>query len=327
MSEICIADIWDPVDPLGEALHSLRMSGTFYARSELSAPWGMDLPAMSGSLMFHVVTEGQCCIESPEIGRSTLTTGDFALIPHGRGHHLKSSQGAAVTDLFDLPRQIISPRYEIIKFGGGGRECRLICGAVSVDDPAASGLVEALPEIIIMRNDNPDNEWLLGLIRLMIGEARKMSPGGDTVITRISDILVVQAIRHWLEHDPLARTGWLGALRDAQIGKAIALIHRHPTHPWSVAELAGNIGVSRSSFAARFLELVGETPMRYVRQWRFRVATNWLSDTDLPLAEIAHKLDYQSEAAFCRAFKSFTGQTPGKLRRTARENEALLPKD
>lgn len=163
--------------------------------------------------------------------------------------------------------------------------------------------MEALPEIIIMRNDNPDNEWLLGLIRLMIGEARKMSPGGDTIITRISDILVVQAIRHWLEHAPLARSGWLGALRDVKIGKAIALIHRHPAHPWSVAELAGNIGVSRSSFAARFLELVGETPMRYVRPWRFRVATNWLSDTDLPLAEIAHKLDYQSESAFRRAFE------------------------
>lgn len=317
MSEISITDAWTPIDPLGEALHSLRMSGTFYARSELTSPWGMDLPTMPGSLMFHVVTEGQCHVESPEIGRKTLKAGDFALISHGRGHHLKSSPGAAVTDLFDLPREMISPRYEFIKFGGGGRECRLICGAVSVDDPAATGLVEALPEILIMRTDTPENEWLLGLIRLMITEARKMKPGGDTIITRVSDILVVQAIRHWLEHDPLARTGWLGALRDSRIGKAIALIHRHPTRSWSVAELAENVGLSRSAFAARFQELVGDTPMRYVRHWRFRVAINWLRDTDLPLAEIALKLDYQSEAAFSRAFKSFTGKTPGKVRRNA----------
>jgi AraC-like DNA-binding protein len=309
---------WESVDPLGEALHSLRMSGTFYARSELTAPWGMDLPAMPGCLMFHVVTAGECWVDSIEGGRQRLRNGDFALIPHGRGHSLKSSPKADAVDLFDLPRELISPRYELITYGGGGRETRLICGAVQVNDPAASGLIEALPEMIVMRTDTPENDWLVGMIRLMMAEAREMRPGGDTVITRVSDILVVQAIRHWLEHDPLAKVGWLGALRDTQIGKAIALIHRHPTRPWDVRELAETVGMSRSAFAARFTELVGETPMRYVRQWRFRVATNWLRDSDLPISEMAEQLGYQSEAAFNRAFKSFTGKTPGAVRREAR---------
>ena len=317
MSAESIENAWTSVDPLGEALHSLRMSGTFYGRSELSAPWGMDLPAMPGCLMFHVVTEGECWIESPEIGRQKLKSGDFALIPHGRGHHLKSGPKAAVVGLFDLPREKISPRYESMKFGGGGRECRLICGAVSIGEPAALGLIEALPEMILMRTDTPENEWLVGLIRLMIVEAREMRAGGDTVITRVSDILVVQAIRHWLKHDPVTRTGWLGALRDQRIGKAIALIHRHPTRGWSVRELAERVGLSRSAFASRFMALVGQSPMRYLRQWRFRVAVNWLRETDMPIAEIADKLDYQSEAAFNRAFKSFTGKTPGKVRRQA----------
>jgi len=321
MSAERIEDAWKSVDPLGEALHSLRMSGTFYGRSELSAPWGMDLPAMPGCLMFHVVTDGECWVESPELGRQKLKAGDFALIPHGRGHHLKSSPKAAVVDLFDLPREQISPRYELMQFGGGGKECRLICGAVSVEDPAALGLIEALPEMILMRTDTPENEWLMGMIRLMMIEAREMRAGGDTVITRVSDILVVQAIRHWLEHDPLARTGWLGALRDRRIGKAIALIHRHPTRPWSVQELAEGVGLSRSAFASQFTELVGDTPMRYLRQWRFRVALNWLQETDQPLAEIAEQLDYQSEAAFNRAFKTFTGRTPGKVRREARREK------
>jgi AraC-like DNA-binding protein len=126
---------------------------------------------------------------------------------------------------------------------------------------------------------------------------------------------VVQAIRHWLETDPLAKTGWLGALQDSQIGQAIALIHRYPTEAWSVESLASRIGVSRSSFAARFMSLVGEPPMHYVRQWRFHVATRWLEDSDTPIADIAERLDYNSEAAFGRAFKKFTGRTPGAVRR------------
>ncbi len=319
MSDLRIEDAWQSVDPLGEALHSLRMSGTFYCRSELSTPWGVDLPAMAGCLMFHVVTDGECWVESPEIGRRKLKAGDFALIPHGRGHHLKSGPESEVVDLFDLPREPVSPRYELMSFGGGGRECRLICGAVCVEEASALGLIEALPEMILMRTDTPENEWLVGMIRLMMAEAREMRAGGDTVITRVSDILVVQAIRHWLEHDPVARTGWLGALRDRRIGRAIALMHRHPTRSWSVLELAESVGLSRSAFAARFMELVGESPMRYLRHWRFRVATTWLRETDQPLAEIAERLDYQSEAAFNRAFKTFTGTTPGKVRREARQ--------
>ena len=312
---------WTSVDPLGEALHSLRMSGTFYARSELSSPWGIELPAMPGCLMFHIVTDGECWVESTQGGRQRLRDGDFALIPHGRGHSLKSSPKASARDLFDLPREMISPRYELIKYGGGGRETRLICGAVCVDDPAALGLIESLPEMIVMRTDTRENDWMVGMIRLMMAEAREMRPGGDTVITRVSDILVVQAIRHWLEHDPLAKTGWLGALRDGQIGRSIALIHRYPTRSWSVRELAEKIGMSRSACAARFTELGGRTPMLYVRQWRFRVAMNWLREGDLPLADMADQLGYQSEAAFNRAFKAFTGRTPGAMRREARKTK------
>ena len=269
--------------------------------------------------MFHVVTAGECWVESSLGGKQRLQAGDFALIPHGRGHVLKSDPAASARNIFDLPREMISPRYELLKCGGGGSETRLICGAVSVDDPAASGLIEALPEMIVMQTENPENSWVVGLIQLMMVEAREMRPGGDTVITRVSDILVVQAIRYWLEHDPLARVGWLGALRDEQIGKAIALVHRYPTRPWNVGDLGECVGLSRSAFAARFMELVGESPMRYVRQWRFRVAMNRLGETNLSIAEIAEQFGYQSEAAFNRAFKSFTGKTPGAMRREKRK--------
>lgn len=167
----------------------------------------------------------------------------------------------------------------------------------------------------VVRARETGDDWLLGMIRIMLVEAQAMRPGGDTVITRVSDLLVVQAIRHWLETDPLARTGWLGALQDTQIGASLAQIHRYPTEAWTLEGLAERAGMSRSAFAARFMSLVGESPMAYVRRWRFHVAVGWLRDTDMPIVEMAEKLGYQSEAAFNRAFKKVLGQTPGRVRR------------
>ncbi len=304
-------------DPLGEALHSLRMSGTFYCRSDFTAPWGVILPEMQNALMFHVVTAGNCWVEVEGSDPRFLRRGDFALIPHGCGHVLRNEPGAAAEKLFDLPRELLSERYEILRHGGDGIETTMICGVVQFDHPAAHRVVSLLPEIMTIEASNPENEWILSAVRFMIDEAKAMRPGGETVITRVSDILVIQAIRSWLENDAKAKTGWLGALRDQQIGQAIALIHRDPLKPWSVASLAEAIGMSRSAFAARFMDLVGEPPMQYVRHWRMQVAVSLLKDSDTPISVLAEQLGYQSEAAFNRAFKKFIGETPGRVRRKA----------
>lgn len=317
MSADPLEEAFQSVDPLGEALHALRMSSTFCCRSELTAPWGIGMPPMPESLMFHLVVKGTYLIQFPDGEERALQAGDFVLLPHGQAHSVMDHPRSEVINIFDLDRELISPRYELLHHGGGGEETKLICGAVSVKDPAAQRVVGLLPMMIVMQTNTPGNEWLLGTIRMMMTEAESLKPGGDTIITRVSDILVVQAIRHWLDKDPLAKTGWLGALSDSLIGKAIALVHRHPTHPWSVETLAEKIGVSRSGFAKRFMDLVGEPPMQYVRKWRFQVAEGWLKETDLPIAEIAEKLAYESEASFNRAFKKFKGMTPGAVRRAS----------
>ena len=305
------------VDPLGEALHALRLSGTFFCRSELSAPWGIDLPPMPDSLMFHIVTEGSAWVTFANGERFQMETGDFALVPQGRGHAIVDAPETRAINLFDYDRPLLSPRYELLEIDGGGAPTGLICGVGSVKDPAARRMVGLLPKFIPMKAATPGNEWLRGSVQIMMQEARSLGPGGDAVITRFSDILVVQAIRHWLQTDPHAQTGWLGALQDPQVGRALTLIHRDPTHPWTVESLAGAVGVSRSGLAARFADLVGQTPMTYLRQWRFEVARNWLRDTDQTLADIAEQLGYESEASFSRAFKKATGQTPGSVRREA----------
>lgn len=308
-------DAFRSVDPLGEALQALRLSGAFFCRSELSAPWGIKLPPMPDSLMFHIVTEGSAWIIFANGERIPLEAGDFALLPQGRGHTIVDAPETHATNLFDYERPLLSPRYELLEIDGGGAPAGLICGIASVKDPAAERMVSLLPKMILMKAASPGNEWLRGSVQTMIDEARSPGPGGDAVITRFSDILVVQAIRHWFTTDPNAQTGWLGALQDPQVGRALTLIHRDPTHPWTVESLASAVGVSRSGLAARFADLVGQTPMTYLRNWRFEVARNRLRDTDQTLAEIAEQLGYESEASFSRAFKKATGQTPGSVRR------------
>jgi len=243
-------DACTPVDPLGEALHFLRMSGIIYCRSEFTAPWGLALPAMEGYLMFHFVTSGRCWLEVEGAERRLLQPGDLALVPHGQGHRLASAPGIPAAKLFDLPRQQVSERYEILRHGGGGAATSLVCGAVCFDHPAAHRLVKLLPSMIcIEASSSPQMEWINSTLRFMAAEAKEPRPGGETVITRLADILVIQAIRSWIDQDPAAQTGWLGALQDSQIGRAISLIHRDPARAWTVASLATEVAMSRSAFA------------------------------------------------------------------------------
>lgn len=312
------ADPWASSDPLGEALHFLRMSGTFYCRSEFTAPWGLDLPAMPDCLMFHVLTLGECWLEVDGSEPLRLVPGDLALVPHGAGHRLLSAPGEAAAGLFDLPRAYASDRYEILRQGGGGEPTALICGAVRFDHPAAQQLVRLLPRVLEARISDPgQRDWLFSTLRLMEREARVMRPGGETVITRLADILVIQAIRAWIDQDPGAQTGWLGALQDRQLGRALSLIHREPEKDWSLGALADAAAMSRSAFAARFSEKVGMPAMQYVTRWRMHVALGWLQERDIGVVELAERLGYQSEAAFSRAFKRCIGVSPGSVRRSS----------
>lgn len=160
-------------------------------------------------------------------------------------------------------------------------------------------------------------DWLQSMLSFMAEEARESRPGGETVITRLADILVIQAVRSWIEQDPQMQTGWLGAFHDRRLGRAIALIHRDPAQALTVVGLAREAAMSRSAFAARFSEVVGESPMRYLARWRMHVALSRLREPQpIRLAELAGTLGYQLEAAFHRAFKRFVGTPPGSVRRS-----------
>ena len=317
-------EIPESPDPLGEALHLLRLTGCVYARSELSAPWGVDLPPLEGHMMFHILTAGRCWLETDGSESLLLERGSLALVPHGLGHRLVSERGHPAVSFFDLPVERVTERYERLSYGGDGEECRLICVVVRFDDAAAERLVEALPPVLHLDAwEGGDDRWLSDTLRFIAREAEALRPGGETVITRLADILAIQMIRHWIENESELAHGWLAALRDERLGRAIAAMHREPGRDWTLELLASAASMSRSAFAARFTEVLGEPAMRYLTRWRLQAARVALRESDEPVGLVAERYGYRSEASFCRAFKREFGVSPGSDRRVG--SPSLLP--
>lgn len=313
-SEVHAVPIVD--DPLADALGSLRMDGMFYCPSELTAPWGVDLPYMADCLWFHVVTSGACTVRDADGAEHSVRSGDVIVFPHGGGHLAYDRPHAATPVVFDLPHEYMSEQYAIMRHGGGGELTTLTCGVVRFGHPAARNLIEMLPEMIHVRtSDEPENwHWFPGLLALMGAETRAPKAGGEAVVTRLCDILVIQAIRSWIDSAPDAQHGWIGALRDPVVGRAIAMIHKDPARQWTVDVLSDEVAMSRSGFSSRFTDLVGESPKQYVTRWRMQVAEERLRGTDASILEIATSLGYGSEAAFSRAFKRVVGTPPSQVR-------------
>jgi len=302
-------------DPLGETLHQLQLTGTFYCRSELKAPWGVELPPFDGCMLFHIVTAGQCWLDVENEEPRLLRQGSLALVTQGKGHCLRSDPHDKVVPLFDIPAEQVSDRYEIMRYGGAGELTHVTCCVVRFNHVVGQRLIALLPNVLYIDSWADDEDsWLQSTLRFIAREAKQLRPGGETVITHLADILIIQAIRSWIDTAPEAEQGWLAALRDKQIGRALAMIHREPEKEWTVASLAKEVGMSRSGFSARFSKLIGEPAMQYLTQWRMQLAHSQLQETSDSLLVISNRLGYQSEAAFSRAFKREYGVSPGSIR-------------
>ena len=310
-------EIPESADILGETLYSLRLNGLVYANSELSAPWGIDMPPMPGKMMFHIVTQGGCWLRLPGHEDVYLHPGDIALLPKGEGHLITSETATECQPFFDIPVTKLSERFEHMRYGGGGKQTLLTCGVLGFDHIAGEKLISQLPPLIHMRSDNGQLPYpLSALTQLMAEEAAMLRAGGETVVAHLADIIVIQAIRYWVEHAAEAGSGWLGALKDPKIGKALAMMHSHPEHPWTVEQLAQHAGMSRSGFSARFTETIGTSAKQYLTEWRMHLARKKILHAPVPLIELAEELGYTSEAAFSRAYKRVFGVPPLRQQRT-----------
>ncbi|MGQ7848089.1 cupin domain-containing protein [Granulosicoccus sp. 3-233] len=302
-------------DPFGEVLHLLQLTGVLYCNAQLSDPWGIELPQLPGVMNVEVVTSGHCWIELAGKSPVYMPQGSLVLIPRGDRHILRGNPGDKATWLQDIPVERIGDRFENMQFGGGGRLTRITYYGVRFDPYLANRLVRLLPDMLHLRTHVNDGSWLQSTIQFIAQEAQARLPGSETVITRLADILVIQAIRTWIESVRDEERGWIAALHDPGIGKALSLMHRQPEHDWHVESLAHEIGMSRSGFSARFTAMVGESVKQYLTTLRMQLAHRELRETSDSLARIAERVGYQSEQAFNRAFKREVGVSPGAVRR------------
>jgi AraC-like DNA-binding protein len=305
----------DPLalDVLSDALSFLRLRGEVLCWSDLSAPWALGFDP-DDALFFHIVEHGQCLVHLPGTRWTHLSSGDLVVLPAARGHVLASSEASRVVPVMSLvAAEVRLPGR--LRHGGGGARTRVLCGRFRFDGRAA-GLLDAFPPVLVVRSlDGRAPEWLRLTARLLAAEGRNEAPGRATALSHLVDLLFVLAVRHWLSTETDLPPGWVSALRDPRIAVALRRIHATPADPWSVPALARVAGMSRSSFADRFVALLGEPPNRYLTRWRVHLATRMLRSPGASTAQVASRVGYESEAAFARAFRRILGVTPGAFRR------------
>jgi AraC-like DNA-binding protein len=302
-------------DALSEVLQDLRLSGAAYCRSEFNAPLGLEFPPEEGSAVFHFVAEGTVWLRTTSRDPLLLQPGDVVLLPRGAGHALVDHPKRPARPFHPADREQIGETTYRLRAGGGGARSLLVCCAVSFEEPSVHPLLELMPEVLLVRGGGAEDPALPGLLEAMAAEIKAQRIGAATVMTRLADIVIARVVRAWVESRPYAATGWLAAIRDPQIGRALAAFHRRTIEAWSVESLAAAAHLSRSVFSERFAAVLGVSPGKYVARWRMHLAGTWLRKDRLTISEVATRLGYESEASFSHAFKRFMGSPPGAFRR------------
>jgi len=301
-------------DLLSEVLQDLRLSNASYGRSELTAPWGIQIPFKEG-VRFHFVAEGCCLMRSNGLKPVMMNEGDVVLLPHGTAHEIASDSSSRARPLTELGPALVGNGTYRLTAGGGGERSLIVCCTIGFEGPTANPLLEMLPPIIHVRRDEIRDSYIATVLGLMAEEVQTQRIGGATIMARLADIILTHIVRTWVEKGEAQLTGWLAAIKDPQVGRALASIHREPGRAWNLNSLAAIAAMSRSQFSRRFVELLKISPARYLAQWRMRLATAWIRNNFMTVAEAAARLGYESEASFSRAFKRSMGIPPSFVKR------------
>ena len=318
-------------DVLSELLSAVRLSGSVFFDVTARAPWVAEAPPSAEiaanvtpgaqhAIEYHVVTRGSCWISLVDDDRFKpvcLAEGDIAVIPHGDSHALSSEPGMRAEPQWELhqrPADENALPFRLTTGSEGPGEAHLVCGFFSCDLRPFNPLLDSLPRFIRCGRDAsvPPNGLLDSFIRLATTEANQKRPGSQSILNRLSELMFVEVVRMHMDQLAENNTGWLAGLRDPLVGRALTLLHGRPTYPWTLDELAGEAGASRSVLADRFAHLTGYPPIQYLTQWRMQLAAKRLTESNEKVAAVAEAVGYDSEAAFSRAFKKVTGRTPTK---------------
>ena len=310
---------------LDAALERLRLEGAIFLRAEYTEGWHwMSLgPEMAGVLhpgavrviLFHVVATGRCWISVDGGERHWAEAGDVIVIPYGHQHAMGGVDDAECIDIATIVPPMPWTEFPILRCGAGGTQTDIVCGYLHCEDPLFDPAMQVFPPAFVVRPTGPAVEW----VRASVQYALAANPGPSTgppppMATRIPELLLTEVLRIHLATAPAADQGLVAALRDDVVAPVLALLHSEPDRKWTVPELASRTAVSRSVLDDRFRRVLGTSPIKYLTDWRMHLAAELLATTDLGVTAVAHRVGYEAEEAFSRAFKRYHGLSPAHWR-------------
>ncbi|XEY20604.1 AraC family transcriptional regulator [Azospirillum sp. HJ39] len=320
-------DMSDPTRPhsstdlVSELLLGMRLTGVQYRRMQVAPPFGIGFGTVEGRAQFHFIARGPVILRIPASGTFMLSTGDAVLLPRGGAHELLSAPELPARDVSSFATAPLCGNVSALE-SCPAESCRtkdavIFTGCMEFDLGAMQPLVGLMPEVMQVGTLIDRYPEMLPMLEAMEREARAERAGYAGILARLADVVSASIVRGWVECGCGDAHGWVDALRDPRLGRVISALHRNPGRNWTVAELAAEMGASRSVFAERFLAVTGVTPVRYVTELRMRLAAQWIGQERLTIEAAAHRLGYGSQAAFSRAFKRIMGHSPGASRDAA----------
>lgn len=318
------------MDVLSDVLAAVRLKGAVFLDVDAGTPWVAETPAAEviapvvmpdaeHIISFHLIMAGSCwaALSTGDTGPPVkLTAGDVLVVPRGQQHVMSSEPGEHGTPNLSLYRRPVDQTLPFsIRHGGeSDTRTRFVCGYLGCDIRPFNPLLSALPDLICARPPEGGG-WVGDLFHIALAERDRRRAGTETILSKLSELMFVEVVRRHIESLPEDSLGWLSGLRDRHVGEALKLIHGRPSDPWTLDGLAHEVGLSRTTFAGRFVHYVGIPPMQYLARWRMQLAARQLEIPGKNIAQVASTVGYESEAAFNRAFKKLIGTTPGGWRK------------
>jgi AraC-like DNA-binding protein len=319
-------------DVLSDMLRTVRLTGAMLFIVEAATPWvswapqaeafrRVVMPAAQHLISLHIVTHGGCWAGLMGAPPQHLEAGDVLVVPHGDAYYLADPPEAERTyghaEAVSFFREMAAGRMPstVIEGGDGPGKSQFICGFLGCDLRPFNPVLSALPRVLRIRSAAPATDGLPHLVAFALRELREDRSGAQVVKLRMAELLFIEVMRRYLEALPGGQTGWLAGLRDPLVARALALLHAAPAHGWTLDEIAEQAATSRSVLAERFVRLIGQPPIQYLRELRMQFACRLLAEDGAKVVSVAAAVGFESEAAFSRAFKKSVGQSPDEWRR------------
>jgi AraC-like DNA-binding protein len=330
-------------DTLSDVLRTVRLRTAVFYYVSCDGNWAAEAPAsraIAAAVMpeaehvieYHVLTSGECWVGLLDGAPIKMTRGDAVLLTQGDAHVVSSAPGMradpGVDSYFELgrtqrpfrvhhdgPQPFVDLDGKLAAPGSQPCAATFVCGFIGCDLKPFNPLMATLPRLLHLPAEGR-SALSEQFATFAAAESAARRPGSEALLERLSEMMFVDAIRRHVEHMPEDTTGWLAGLRDRYVGRALALLHERPAAPWTIDDLSGQVGLSRSALHERFVALIGQPPIQYLAHWRMQLASRLLLEGRSTVATVAVDVGYESEAAFARAFKRLVGMPPAAWRRS-----------